>query len=268
MRGHTRLNIDDRDRVGDRVVDLASDAQSLRVDARPGLLLPSARPAPSRSSASAAMNRRDRTDSPSAALMTDAPIRKNTQPIASRGSTSAPAINQTVASTVIPRAGEDKRPAPVAVRSEGVQGDEQAEPAGSVGEVQGVVQETGTGRSDEDRRSAIDGARPGPGRSRPAGRIPGSRSRSAPSGPGLVRSGQGALHLHHRPRRGRARRPAPGGAHAAMIGAHLAVRLPLRARSGTSTGAGCVLTPTSKGVVSAIRCPRTRPASVAPRSLS
>jgi hypothetical protein len=41
------------------------------------------------------MNRRDRADSPSAALITDAPIRKNTQPIAARGSMSTAAISHT-----------------------------------------------------------------------------------------------------------------------------------------------------------------------------
>ena len=68
-----------------------------------------------RSSASAAMTRRDRTDSPRAALMTDAPIRKNTQPMAARGSMSAAATSQHDGQHGDPHAGDHQRPAPVAV---------------------------------------------------------------------------------------------------------------------------------------------------------
>ena len=67
-----------------------------------------------RSSASAAMTRRDRTDSPRAAAMTDAAIRKNTHPMAAAGSMSAAATSQPVASTVMPTPAitSDRRPSP------------------------------------------------------------------------------------------------------------------------------------------------------------
>jgi hypothetical protein len=63
------------------------------------------------------MNRRERTDSPRAALMTDAPIRKNTHPMAAGGSMSAAVTSQTMVRTVIPPPAitSDRRPSPYAV---------------------------------------------------------------------------------------------------------------------------------------------------------
>jgi hypothetical protein len=60
------------------------------------------------------MTRRDRTDSPRAAAITDPAIRKNTHPRAALGSTSAPAMSQLMASTVIPAPAStsDLRPSP------------------------------------------------------------------------------------------------------------------------------------------------------------
>jgi len=70
-----------------------------------------------RASASAAITCRERTDSPSAALITDAPIRKNTQPRAARGSMSAAATSQATARTEIPppATSSERRPSPCAV---------------------------------------------------------------------------------------------------------------------------------------------------------
>jgi putative methionine-R-sulfoxide reductase with GAF domain len=70
-----------------------------------------------RCNASAAMNLLERTLSPRAALMTDAPIRKNTQPMAAGGSMSVAAISQTAARAAIPTPAitSERRPSPSAV---------------------------------------------------------------------------------------------------------------------------------------------------------
>ncbi len=117
VRSDTGLDVDDCDGVGDGVVDLAGDPEPFLVHPRPGLLsrVRSARSA--RSTASTAMNRRDRTLSPRAALITEAPIRKKTQPMAARGSTSFPTTTQHEARTAIPTPAitSDRRPSPWAV---------------------------------------------------------------------------------------------------------------------------------------------------------
>ena len=71
--------------------------------------------------------------------MTDAPIRKNTQPMAAGGSMSAAAISQNAARAAIPTPADHQRTASVAEGGERVDGDEQPEPSGPVREIEGVV---------------------------------------------------------------------------------------------------------------------------------
>jgi hypothetical protein len=115
--GDAGLDVDDGDRVRDGVVDLACDPEPFLVDRARASRSRVRSASSARSSASAAMTLLERTLSPRAALITEAPIRKNTQPMAAGGWMSAAAISQPAARTAIPTpaATSERRPSPRAV---------------------------------------------------------------------------------------------------------------------------------------------------------
>ena len=157
------------------------------------------------------MTRRDRTDSPRAAAMTDAAIRKNTQPMAAArldvGRGDEPAGGQHGDT----HAGDHQRPAPVAVRGQRVQGDEEPDPSGPVREVEGVVHQAGESGRDEHRHRppAPHGQHQATHDQQDVAQVSEVGQRPRPHAPRVSRRCPGPA---SRRRRVRAGRPAPGQA--------------------------------------------------------